>query len=57
MEPKLNKETGKEMIGFRQVPTLRPGDIVVMDDLPTHKPLAIRQAIERAGAELRLLPP
>ena len=39
------------------VPTLRPGDIVVMDNLPAHKPLAIRQAIERAGAELRFLPP
>lgn len=39
------------------VPTLRPGDIVVMDNLPAHKPPAIREAIERAGAELRFLPP
>jgi transposase len=39
------------------VPTLRPGDIVVMDNLPAHKPAAIRKAIERAGAELRFLPP
>jgi len=39
------------------VPTLRPGDIVVMDNLPAHKPPAIRHAIERAGAELRFLPP
>tara|TARA_B100000614_G_C14464609_1_gene459938 strand:- start:14 stop:490 length:477 start_codon:yes stop_codon:yes gene_type:complete len=38
------------------VPTLRPGDVVVMDNLPAHKPLAVRQAIEAAGAELRLLP-
>jgi transposase len=38
-------------------PTLRPGDIVVMDNLPAHKPPAVRQAIERAGAELRFLPP
>ena len=38
-------------------PTLRPGDIVIMDNLPAHKPPAIRQAIERAGAELRFLPP
>lgn len=38
------------------VPTLAPGDIVVMDNLPAHKPTAIRQAIERAGAELRFLP-
>lgn len=39
------------------VPTLRPGDIVVMDNLPAHKPTAVRQAIERVGAELRFLPP
>lgn len=38
------------------VPTLRPGDIVVMDNLPAHKPTAVRHAIERAGAELRFLP-
>jgi len=38
-------------------PTLRPGDIVVMDNLPAHKPPAIRDAIERAGAELCFLPP
>jgi transposase len=39
------------------VPTLHPGDIVVMDNLPAHKPAAVRDAIERAGAELRFLPP
>jgi transposase len=39
------------------VPTLAPGDIVVMDNLPAHKPTAVRRAIEAAGAELRFLPP
>jgi transposase len=39
------------------VPTLRPGDIVVMDNLPAHKPAAVRIAVARAGAELRYLPP
>lgn len=39
------------------VPTLRPGDIVVMDNLPAHKPERIREAIERAGATRMLLPP
>ena len=39
------------------VPTLEPGDVVVMDNLPAHKPIAVREAIERAGAELRFLPP
>ncbi|EAV41386.1 Transposase and inactivated derivative [Stappia aggregata IAM 12614] len=36
-------------------PTLKPGDIVVMDNLPAHKPAAIRHAIEGAG--LFFLPP
>jgi transposase len=39
------------------VPTLRPGDIVVLDNLGSHKGKAARIAIERAGAELRFLPP
>lgn len=39
------------------VPSLSPGDIVVMDNLPAHKPSAVRQAIQAAGAQLRFLPP
>ena len=39
------------------VPTLRPGDIVVMDNLGSHKGAAVREAIEATGAELRFLPP
>lgn len=39
------------------VPTLEPGDIVVMDNLRTHKVRGIRQAIEAAGAQLLYLPP
>jgi transposase len=38
-------------------PTLNPGDIVVMDNLPAHKGAAIRNAIEVCGASLLLLPP
>ena len=38
-------------------PTLTPGDIVIMDNLPAHKSVAVRHAIEAAGAELRFLPP
>lgn len=38
-------------------PTLKPGDIVVMDNLPAHKGEAVREAIEAAGATLRYLPP
>ena len=39
------------------VPTLKPGDIVVMDNLPAHRSAAVREAIHRVGAELRFLPP
>ena len=39
------------------VPTLRPGDIVIMDNLPAHKGAAVRLAIEAVGATLSLLPP
>lgn len=39
------------------VPSLRPGDIVVLDNLGSHKGQAVRQAIEQAGAEMRFLPP
>lgn len=39
------------------VPTLRPGDIVVMDNLPAHKVAGVREIIEAAGARLRYLPP
>jgi transposase len=38
-------------------PTLHPGDIVVLDNLPAHKSAAIRTAIEARGANLILLPP
>ena len=37
-------------------PTLRPGDIVVMDNLGSHKGAAVRQAIRAAGARLFFLP-
>lgn len=38
------------------VPTLSPGDIVVMDNLSSHKGAAVRRIIEAAGASLRYLP-
>ncbi len=42
----------QELVG-----TLRPGDIVIMDNLSAHKRAAVKVAIEAAGAELRFLPP
>ncbi len=39
------------------VPALKPGDIVIMDNLSSHKGPAIRKAIRSAGAKLFFLPP
>jgi transposase len=39
------------------VPTLAPGDIVVMDNLPAHRLVAVRTVIEAVGAKLLYLPP
>ena len=39
------------------VPTLKPGDVVVMDNLGSHKGKAVRRAIRQAGAHLLFLPP
>ena len=39
------------------MPELRPGDVVIMDNLSSHKRDAVRERIEAAGATLRFLPP
>jgi transposase len=39
------------------VPTLRPGDVVILDNLPAHKGVAARLAIEATGARMLFLPP
>jgi transposase len=39
------------------VPTLHPGDIVVMDNLRAHKIAGVAEAIARAGARVFYLPP
>jgi transposase len=52
--------TGESFLAWvRQclVPLLRPGDIVVLDNLSSHKIAGVREAIEAAGAVLRYLPP
>ena len=51
---------GEAFVAYiRQVlaPTLRPGDIVVMDNLPAHRRSEVRHDIEAAGAVLHYLPP
>ena len=53
----INGETFRAYIEQFLVPTLNPGDIVVMDNLGSHKGCAIRGAIRAAGAHLFFLPP
>ena len=52
----MSGETGARPIEQVLVPELRPDDIVVMDNLGSHKAPAIRQAIRAAGAKLFYLP-
>jgi transposase len=52
--------TGQAFLAYVEqvlAPVLKPGDIVILDNLPAHKPIAIREAIEAAGAIMLFLPP
>jgi transposase len=51
---------GKSFLAYVEqilVPTLKPGDIVIMDNLGSHKGQPVRRAIRQAGAKLFFLPP
>jgi transposase len=52
----INGESFLAYIEQILVPTLRPGDIVIIDNLGSHKGKAIRRAIRAAGAKLFFLP-
>jgi len=52
----INGERFRLYIERVLVPTLKPGDIVVMDNLGSHRGKAVRRAIRTAGAKLFLLP-
>ena len=53
----MNGEVFRAYVEQMLAPTLRPGDVVIMDNLSAHKVDGIRQAIETQGAELVYLPP
>ena len=53
----INGERFEAYVGQFLVPTLRPGDVVVMDNLGSHKRPSTRALIEAAGAKLVFLPP
>ena len=53
----INREAFQAYVEQLLVRELKPGDIVIMDNLSSHKGPAIRQAIEAVGASLLFLPP
>jgi transposase len=53
----INRDAFETYVVKVLIPELRPGDIVVMDNLSSHKGPRVRQMIEAAGAQLRYLPP
>lgn len=53
----INGETFTAYVKQALVATLSPGDVVVLDNLGSHKGKAVRQAIRKAGAHLLFLPP
>jgi transposase len=53
----INREAFEAYVQQILVPELKPGDIVIMDNLGSHKSQVVRNLIEAAGAELLFLPP
>ena len=53
----MNAALFKEWVEKCLIPTLWPGDIVVIDSSPAHKGARVEHLINSAGAELRYLPP
>ena len=52
----INGESFRTYVERVLVPTLRPGDVVVADNLGSHRSPAVRAAIRSAGAKLLFLP-
>ena len=53
----INGECFRAYVEQQLVPVLKPGDIVIMDNLGSHKSAALRRLIRAAGARLWYLPP
>src|SRR5215470_14768781 len=53
----MNGEVFEAYVRQQLVPTLKPGDVVIMDNLSSHKRVGDKAAIESVGAILRFLPP
>jgi hypothetical protein len=53
----INRDAFEVYVDKVLVPDLRPGDVVIMDNLSSHKGPRVREMIEAAGAGLLYLPP
>ena len=53
----INREAFEAYVQQILVPDLKPGDIVIMDNLGSHKGRIVKEAIKAAGAKLLFLPP
>ena len=53
----MNADTFLQYIEQVLAPTLASGDIVICDNLSSHKSIAVKQALQRVGADIKYLPP
>ena len=53
----INGESFRTYVDQVLAPTLKPGDVVILDNLGSHKGKAVRRAIRASGARLLFLPP
>jgi transposase len=56
LEGALDRDAFETFVTEGLVPTLRPGDVVVLDNLSVHKSAVARHAVEAVGARLVFLP-
>ena len=53
----LNGERFKEYLREKLIHTLKPGDILIMDNLRSHKVQGVKELVESVGAKIMYLPP
>jgi len=57
VEGAINSQLFEAWVVQHLAPVLQPGDVVIMDNLSSHKTRGVTEAIAASGAELRFLPP